>query len=305
MVALEPTLASEDVAKERALQVSDARRSQDDMLRHPIQRVLAQAFDGDAYGLAQIGEPETVATLQEDEVREWGSALGSYRATVVAVGDLGSEEMTEQLAPLADWPAADGPGADQVECVAFSAQSGAEIRDKAQSALAMAFPAVPAASPDRFAIVVLGSLLSGLAGRLFEELRDKRSLAYTVAAMPWLRRRAGAMLTYIATSPDRESEARDGMLEELERLADSCVSEQELTRARNYAAGLVEMRQQNASSVASEILSAWLNGVLDEYTVTAERLRAVTAEDVARVSAYIFGAGMRAEYVVRGGGEGR
>jgi zinc protease len=275
------------------------------MLRHPIQRVLAQAFEGDVYGLPQIGEPETVGALTEDEVREWGAALGAYRATVVAVGDLDREEMIEELAPLANWPAAGEPGADRGESVVFHAQSGSEHRDKAQSALAMAFPSVPAASPDRFANVVLGSLLSGLAGRLFEELRDKRSLAYTVAAMPWLRRRAGAMLTYIATSPDRESEAREGMLEELERLVEARVPESELTRARNYAAGLVEMRQQNASSVASEILSAWLNGVLDEYTATAERIRTVTVEEVARVAADVFGAGQRAEYVVRGTGKGR
>ncbi len=303
IVALEPNLESADIAKERVLQASDARRSQDDMLRHPIQRVLAQAFEGDAYGLPQIGEPETVAALTGDDVREWGAAVGGYRATVVAVGDLDRESMLEGIAPLAGWPAAEEAAAERGGHVVFHAQSGSEHRDKAQSALAMAFPSVPAASPDRFAIAVLGSLLSGLAGRLFEELRDKRSLAYTVAAMPWLRRRGGAMLTYIATSPDRESEARQGMLEELERLVEKRVPEPELTRARNYAAGLVEMRQQNASSVASEILNAWLNGVLDEYTTTAERIRAVTAEEVARVAADVFGTGQRAEYVLRGVGQ--
>jgi zinc protease len=303
IVALEPTLDSSDIEKERTLQVSDARRSQDDMFSYPIQRVLAQAFDGDAYGLPQIGEPDTVEGLKEDEIRAWADAVGSYRATVVAVGDMDTGELMQEVAPLVAWPEAEPTVAKPSNHVPFHVQSGSERRDKTQSALAMAFPSVPADSPDRFAIIVLGTLLSGLAGRLFEELRDKRSLAYTVAAVPWLRRRAGAMLTYIATSPEREAEARDAMLEELERLVEERVTEQELTRARNYAAGLVEMRQQNASSVASEILSAWLNGVLDEYAAAAQRLRAVTADDIARVAADIFGAGQRAEYVVRGVGQ--
>ncbi len=302
LVALEPTLAAGDIAKERALQVSDARRSQDDMFRHPIQRVLARAFEGDAYGLAQLGEPETIENLTTDEVREWGRAVGSHRATVVAVGDLDRKKMLDALTPLATWPAVDAGPADLSECVGFQAQSGYEERDKAQSALAMAFPAVPAASPDRFAVAVTGSILSGLAGRLFEQLREKRSLAYTVAAIPWLRRRAGAMLTYIATSPERETEAREEMLRELERLVEGRVSERELTRARNYAAGLVEVSQQNASSVASEILSAWVNGVLDELQDKAARLRAVGVDDVAKVATEVFGVGQRAEYVVRGGG---
>ena len=110
------------------------------------------------------------------------------------------------------------------------------------------------------------------------------------------------MLTYIATSPEREGEAREAMLRELERTVRDTVPESELRRARNYAAGLVEMRQQNASSVGSEILSGWLHGILDEVATTADRLRAVTSEDLARVAVDVFGAGQRAEYVVRGGG---
>ena len=111
------------------------------------------------------------------------------------------------------------------------------------------------------------------------------------------------MLTYIATSPDRESEARDEMLKELERLVKEKVPEVELERARRYSAGLVEMRQQNASAVASDILSAWLNGALEDLTKTADRLRAVSADDVARVATNVFGDGQRAEYVVQGTGK--
>jgi zinc protease len=198
------------------------------------------------------------------------------------------------------WPAGDAAIARQSEPVPFFDQSGSESREKEQTALAMAFPSKPASTADRFALIVLGSLLSGLAGRLFEELRDKRSLAYTVAAIPWLRRRAGAMLTYIATSPEKEGEAREVMLEELERIVRDRVGDEELNRARNYSAGLWEIRRQSASSVASDILSAWLHGVLDELPVTAERLRTVSAEDLARVAREVFGAGERAEYVVRG-----
>jgi predicted Zn-dependent peptidase len=112
------------------------------------------------------------------------------------------------------------------------------------------------------------------------------------------------MLTYIATAPEREDEAREEMLKQLKRIVIERVPEEELTRARNYTAGIVEMSKQSASTIASEILSAWLNGVLDELTEKAERLRAVSADDVARVAAQMFGGGQRAEYVVRGGGRG-
>jgi predicted Zn-dependent peptidase len=91
------------------------------------------------------------------------------------------------------------------------------------------------------------------------------------------------------------------MLAELERVVSEPPSAEELERARNYAAGLVEMRQQSGRAVAGEILEAWVHGAMEELHQTAERLRAVTAEDVVRVAQHAFHADRRAEYVVRGG----
>ncbi len=300
-VALEPTLDDRDVAVERALQASDARRARDDMFRHPIQRVLAHAFAGDPYGLPALGEPETVAALDPDDVRRWGAALSARRALAVVVGDGDAEVLLDALAPLEAWPG----GADEAPEGApapWCASQGAESRAKAQTALAMAFPAVPSASPDRYPLVVLGALLSGLAGRLFDELRERRSLAYTVAALPWLARRGGAFLTYIATSPDREDEAREAMLTELARIRVEAVPEAELARARNYAAGTFEVRQQLGRSMAAEIADAWVLGTLDELPEIPGRLRAVDAADIARVTEPVLVADRRAEHVVRGSG---
>ncbi len=303
LVALEPTLDEESVAVEATLQASDAMRVRDDMYGYPLQRALAVAYAGDPYGLPGLGEPETIVTVTHRRLREWAALLRERRAAVVAVGDLETEALLEGLEPFADWPG-HPPSTSEPAPPAFRSEHESEERDKAQTAVAMAYRATPYASADRYALAVAGALLSGLAGRLFKELRDKRSLAYTVAATPWLRRRAGAMLTYIATSPDREGEAREGMLAELERVVAAPVPEDELTRARNYAAGLVEVGRQSGASVAGEIMTAWLHGVLDELVETAARLRAVTAEDVARVVREVF-VGDRAEFVVRGSGKSR
>ena len=103
-------------------------------------------------------------------------------------------------------------------------------------------------------------MASGLGGRLFEALRDRRSLAYTVVASAWLKARAGALVTYIATSPEREEEAREEMLRELERFTREPVSETELRQAVNYLAGQAEVSRQSGGAVASEILEAWVAG---------------------------------------------
>ncbi len=299
-VALEPTLSAQDVTVERNLQASDARRVRDDMFSYPIQRVLAHAFPSDAYGLPALGEPEVVAALTDSTVRSWGERVRTQRAVVVAVGDLEPDQMFDSLEALSSWPAPPPAGHIDGPAVSVAAGRGDERRGKVQTALAMAFPAHAFGSRERYPLVVLSALLSGLAGRLHEELRGRRSLAYTVAAIPWLAVRGGAMLTYVATSPDREEEARGAMLAELQRVCAEPPSAEELARARNYAAGMVEVRQQSGRAIAGEMLEAWVSGDLEGLGATAARLRAVSMHDVVRMAEQVFREEGRAEYVVRG-----
>jgi zinc protease len=138
---------------------------------------------------------------------------------------------------------------------------------------------------------------------LFEALRDRRSLAYTVLATSWQRGRAGALVTYIATSPEREEEARAAMLEELEAFRQSQVSGVELAQAVNYLAGQAEVSRQSAGSIAAEMLEAWLIGTgLEELEDPGSAFRAVSAEQVQAVARQYLDPGRRAEGIVRGTG---
>ncbi len=302
-VACEPTLRSEDIAIERSLQASDARRQRDDMFAYPIRRTLALALPRSPYGLSTLGDPEAVPHLSNDLVREWAGELSQRRLTIIAVGDLGVDEMVESLRIFETWPAAK-PTPPLAHDGEWEAAHDVETRDKAQSAIAMGFPSASYTSPDRMPLIVAGSFLSGMAGRLFEELREKRSLAYTVAAMPWLKRNVGAVLTYVATSPEREEEARDAMLGELVATGAGEIDERDIERARAYAAGVLQLRLQSGHAVAGEIMDSWVHGGLESLPRLADDLRAVTAEEVRDVAARVFRPEERAEFVVRGTGMG-
>ena len=173
-------------------------------------------------------------------------------------------------------------------------------RAKAQTAFAMAFPGPDRRDPKRHAADVWGAIASGLGGRLFDALRDRRSLAYTVVGTAWPRRDGGAILTYIATSPEREDEARAAMLTELARFAEERVGEQELSEGVNYLSGQAAVSRQSAGAVVNEIVDAWLAGEgLRELEDPAARYRSVTADAIRDVAAAAF-SGARAEGVVRG-----
>jgi zinc protease len=148
---------------------------------------------------------------------------------------------------------------------------------------------------------VLTAIASGLGGRFFEELRDRRALAYTVQVHALQRRRAGAILAYIGTSPDKEDAARTGLLAEFAKLRASDVTAEELERAKNYLVGSHAIARQSGAAVLGEIVDAWLLGEglseLDEYE---RRIRAVTAADVRALANAAFDEQRRVEGIVRG-----
>jgi zinc protease len=176
-----------------------------------------------------------------------------------------------------------------------------EQRAKTQTALAMVFPGPSRRDPRRHAAEVWAAVAGGLGGRLFESLRSRRSLAYTVLASSWQRGGAGALLTYIATAPERESEAREEMLRELERFAREPVSDVELEQAVNYLAGQVEVARQSAGAVLGEMVEAWLIGTgLEEISDPGRPYRGVSAESVRQIAEEFLVPAARAEGVVRG-----
>ncbi len=300
-IAFNPALSGEHIELERSLLETDAARAKDDMYRYPLRRVLEVGLPHSVYSIPTLGEPERVRELTDNLVRSWADRFRARRLTVVAVGDLPYDALVDVLVPFGDWQGRER--SDSQDQVSWNAARVSEAREKAQTALAMAFPAGPHGSTDRFPMIVAGSLLSGLAGRLFDALREKRSLAYTVVASPWVRRSVGAMLTYIATSPDREEEARDQMLRELERLAVEPILEDEIERARNYAIGAIQLRLQSSFAVAGEILEAWIHGDLAGLADTSTRLQSVTKGDLRELAGRVFDSKRRAEFVLRGEGK--
>ncbi len=303
LVSRRPAFDPVTVARERSTLRSEVVQAADDMFRRPVELALVAAFGGQGYGLPVKGTIESVDRLDVEAAARWhAEEMAGGRTTVIAVGDLDPAQAADGLAGIftggpdrARAPAPFPPTWRRVEAMLT------EHRQKSQTGLAMLFPGPARQDPDRFAAEVLSAVASGLGGRLFHVLRDQRSLAYTVMMSSWQRARAGAIVTYIATSPDREEEARSAMLAELARFGTELVSIDEFERAVNYLAGQALVQRQTAGAIMGEIADAWLvGGGLDDLADPAAGYRAVTREGVLEVAARCLVADARAEGVVRG-----
>ncbi len=142
---------------------------------------------------------------------------------------------------------------------------------------------------DRYALRILQNILGGQSGRLFIELREKRSMAYTVAPMSMEGIETGYVGTYIACAPNKKDEAIQGMRKVLEELAKKGPTAKEMERAKNYYLGQRAMDMQSSWAIASsfglELL--YKDQVALESTIR-KRVMRVTADSVRKVCERLY-----------------
>lgn len=307
-VVLHPSIPEAELERERAIMLSDLERVRDDTFQYPMQLFLQSAFGGSPYGYS-LGEIESaIRRLDRDALVAWhrGAVLRARR-WVLVVGDVDPDAAAAAVAREVGGlePAAEETPLLAPTWAAAPCSEAAQL-GKAQTGLVLGFPGPARNDPDRYALQVLSNVISGLGGRLFEELRSKRSLAYTVTAYPVARWLAGAYIAYIATAPEREDEARQGLLLEFERLRQEPVSEEELERARRYTIGGWQIRSQTNGAHLSDLAGALLLGQgMAELREHEDRIRAVTAAGILEAVRRWLEPGRIVEGIVRGTGGGK
>ncbi|MHC4913882.1 MAG: M16 family metallopeptidase [Planctomycetota bacterium] len=119
-----------------------------------------------------------------------------------------------------------------------------------QAMVTLAFRGLSLRDPDRFALGALRAVLSGMGSRLFDELRDKRSLAYSVGCYTDNGLDPGGVVFYIATKPSQVETSLDAFWREIRKIRSEPVSDEEINRARNSMLGAQVRRRQRISSIA-------------------------------------------------------
>lgn len=302
--ALEPAFDAEQAERERKMMLSDLEHLRDDMHQYPLRLAMSSAFPGHPYGFDVAQLERAVRGMDVTRLGDWHRARVLRAApTVFAVGDIDDpdaaaatiasmlngrlDEPVQWQPPVPQWPLA---GTQRVE-----------QRDKAQTALAIAFPGPTRNDPDVHALQVLSAAIAGLGGRLFEELRSRMSLAYTVSAAPMPRWLGGAFVAYIGMAPAREGEARAALLRELARTTTEPLSPQEIANAKRYLIGTHQIRQQTHGRQLLDIAYALLLGDgLDELRTYESSIEQIDAERVRAAAARWITPERAVEGIVRG-----
>jgi zinc protease len=302
-VAFQAAFPERELEIERKLVLADLQHTRDDMYRYPLRLCLQQAFGSHPYG-AGLGEVERAITnVTRERVIAWHAQHSTSAPWAFVVGDVAPEKAASLIK---QYLSSRAPSPSTAPSTATWCGPGvnADRRDKAQTAIALAFPGVDRNHEDVYPLQVLANAVGGLGGRFFEELRSKRSLAYTVALMPVARWLGGAFVAYIGTAPEREDEARQGLLEQFDRLVNEQLSDEEVERSKRYTIGTWQIRSQTNTSQLGDLLGAYMLGPgIAEITEFEQHVRTVTPEQILAVARKYFDPAVAVEGIVRGKGK--
>lgn len=290
-VLKESTFPEDVVEREKAQQLEAIRQKSDNPSQIAVEAFQKMMFGSHPYGRPTAGSEQTVPRLSGEQMKTYLSKLLMRKNLSVAVsGDFQPEVLKQNLREMFQG-IPNGESllkAQSVQLPKAPTQDRIILR-KEQAHVVCGFPALTLADPRTHTLQLINSILSGQGGRLFLELRDKASLAYSVSPIGMEGIEAGFFGAYIGCSPDKVEKAINMMMVEFEKLKTDLVPEAELERAKRYVLGRHDIGLQRNSSVASSLFfSAIYNQSTDQVFHLDRFLSAITSKEIRELARQVF-----------------
>ncbi len=289
---LEPRFDPAEIDRERRETLAALERREDRLGQRAFQLFARTEFEDHPYSLTVLGERPAIEGFDRSSLESHAERLiRADRAAIAIVGDVDPEKVGRWIGErLGGIPSGGQDFAfPEIAPRGVGIRESEQIKDRAQAHLVVGFRGLTLDDPDRHALELISQLLAGQGGRLFLELRDRQSLAYTVSASNVEGLAPGYFSIYIATAPDKMERARTGIFDEVDRLLAGPPDPEELARAIRFGSGSFAIDSQRSHARAAHIALDSIYGLGPDHTdAYPERLAALTPEDIHRVATRIF-----------------
>src|SRR5215471_12520262 len=292
-----PRFDAKDVEISRAQILSLLRREATSPTDIASQRWWETAFEGHPYGRPVKGTPETVASISVADLKAYTHRiLARQNLKIAVVGDIDADT----LKVLLDRTFGALPEKPDLFAIANVAPRGLGRRievslDVPQTVVDFGGPGIPRQDPDFMAAYVITHILGGGSNdsRLYQEVREKRGLAYSVSdSLVWLDH-AAVMLGGTATRADRAGETVDLIEKEIHRFAENGPTAGELTEAKRYLNSAFVLNLDSSTKIAALLVQLELDGFgTDYFTRRTAMIEAVTLDDARRVAKRLLDKGL-------------
>jgi predicted Zn-dependent peptidase len=278
----------DDMEKERRIIIEEIKMTYDAPDQRVNQLIDGLLWHGSPLARDVAGNKKTVAAITRDDMLEYLRLSYLPSNTVVAIcGNIGHEEAVQAVnSCLGGWENRQHFHKYKKYEVKECPRIKIEKRKIEQAHFCLALPGLSRFHPKRYHIDVLNIILGeGMSSRLFNEVRDKLGLAYTIASYAEHLSDTGSCIVYAGVETEKLATAVKVILEQMAVFKEVKVAEDELNKAKEMAKGRLLLRMEENRHVASwmgtqEILN---NRILTVDDVVAV-IEAVTAEDIRKIA---------------------
>jgi predicted Zn-dependent peptidase len=283
-----------DIDSERQVVIEEIAMYEDEP-SDKVHDVLARAIFGEhPLGRPIIGRAEVVSSVPVPDVATYHDRrYGAGNMVVAAAGNVDHArvaELVEQALDGGPVPRSNGTSPDGEPPEPAAPTLRFHQKETEQYHLCLGAPGLARGDERRFALRVLDTVLGGsTSSRLFQEVRERRGLAYSVFSYASQYVDSGQVALYVGTRPDNVEEAMDVIGTELRRLHEEGVSEDELERARENVKGRTVLSMESTLSRMNRLGSSVLMGVpLMSVDEVLQKLDRVTLDDVMALADGLF-----------------
>ncbi|MFN2355799.1 MAG: M16 family metallopeptidase [Desulfopila sp.] len=242
-------------------------------------------FRQNPYGHPVEGSIESLARMGRKSVADfYKKFLKPNNAILAIVGDVTKEEMTSKvLSRLAQWPAEPIPSTEFQQVYEEKKDSVRIDKPVAQANIVMGHGGIERKNEDYYKVQVMNQIFggSGFTSRLFQEVRVRKGLAYSVGSAFVSRKYPGSMQITMQTKNSSAKEAMDIAMEVMKDMQKTPPSDQEMETARQYLIGSFPMRFDSQAELASYLIQIeYYDLELEYFEKYPDYIRAVSGDDV-------------------------
>ena len=296
------TFPDPELAIQRQLILKEL-QAQDDEIFDVGGRLLRRTlFEHHPYRFNPLGSKETVNRFTRDDCVNFAKRWVATSNMVVTVfGDVEASAVKEQidrsfgkiLATGESWPAT------LTEEPLAGVREMTHHMDREQVLIMLGFRGSSYTATDRYAVDLMTAILSGMAGRLFQAVREEHGLSYTLGAVHVAGWDPGYLVIYAATRPSEQPRVLEVLDEELQRTRTEGFTQEEVDQAKRYLIGLHRLDVQHLVGLSKRVALDELYGLgFDAWTHYEDRINSITVDMVNGVAKRYLTMQQRAQVII-------
>ncbi|MFQ5904295.1 MAG: M16 family metallopeptidase [Candidatus Binatia bacterium] len=280
---------SEEIKRQKQSVIASIKAKRENP-RHIAHRKFVEAlFPQSPYGRPIEGRENSVKRIERASLVEfYGRFYRPNRAILAVVGDISHQEMVERLSKaFRSWEKSPSTKEPPLSPSPGPAGFIRINRDLTQANIIIGHEGVPRGHPDYYAIRVMNYILGGggFSSRLMNSIRNERGLAYSVYSLFYSEKYVGTFQVAMQTKNETAEEAILIAKEEIRRIREQGVSEEELKAAKDYLIGSFPLRLDTNRRVANFLAQVeFFDLGLDYLDRYPELIRQISQEDVLRAA---------------------